>query len=181
MANKLKRCATCNADIAASAKACPQCGAKNKKAILKKWWFWVIVIALVGAIGANMGSGKKAVQSAVNTVASQPTTAPEPIVVDVDTLEDALSSNALSASNTYKGQYVELTGKLSVIDSSGAYFSLKPLDGRFSLTGVQCKITKEQQAIVASFTRDQEVTVVGTITAVGEIMGYSLTVESIKE
>ena len=29
----------------------------NFKALLKKWWFWVIVILLIGAIGAASGSG----------------------------------------------------------------------------------------------------------------------------
>lgn len=30
---KMKKCATCGADIASSAKACPKCGATNKKPI----------------------------------------------------------------------------------------------------------------------------------------------------
>ena len=105
---------------------------------------------------------------------------PDPMTVTVDTLMDALDSNALNASNTYKGQYVELTGVLSNIDSSGAYFNLNPLDGRFTFMGVRCTITKDQQATVANFTKEQQVTVIGTITDVGEVMGYTLKVESIK-
>lgn len=41
---KLVKCKTCNQFIARSAKICPSCGAKNKKPILKRWWFWVLAI-----------------------------------------------------------------------------------------------------------------------------------------
>ena len=41
----------CKAEIATSAKACPQCGAKNKKPIYTKWWvsflLYVIKICFV--------------------------------------------------------------------------------------------------------------------------------------
>ena len=54
MASKLTNCSVCGAEMAANAKMCPQCGAKNKKPIYKKWWFWVlIVIVVLGIIGAT--------------------------------------------------------------------------------------------------------------------------------
>ena len=50
-------CKACGQEIAKSAKACPHCGAKNKKPIFKKWWFWVIIVCIViGAIGSSGGS-----------------------------------------------------------------------------------------------------------------------------
>ena len=175
-------CKGCNQQIAKNAKACPHCGGKNKKPIYKKWWFWVIVVVVIGSGGSNMGNNRNAPSSpsTSQSVTISEEAKPDALVVDVDTLMDALASNALNASNTYKDQYVELTGKLATIDSSGAYFSLHPLDGRMTFTGVQCRITKEQQSIVANFLKEQEVTVIGTITTVGEVMGYSLKVESIK-
>jgi len=101
-------------------------------------------------------------------------------ILTVNELVDALNSNALKASNTYKGQYVELTGKLATIDSSGKYFSLGRTDDELSFTTVLCNINKEHLAQVENFTDEQEVTVIGTITSVGEILGYSLDVETIK-
>ena len=54
MANKLTNCSVCGAEMAANAKSCPQCGARNKKPIYKKWWFWVLVVIVVfGIIGAT--------------------------------------------------------------------------------------------------------------------------------
>lgn len=45
--SKLIKCKSCGAEIAKSAKACPQCGAKNKKPIFKRWWFWAIIVAVL--------------------------------------------------------------------------------------------------------------------------------------
>ena len=52
------KCKTCGADIAANAKACPQCGAKNKKPIYTKWWFYVLIVLVVIVI-ASSGAGNK--------------------------------------------------------------------------------------------------------------------------
>ncbi|PKM51452.1 MAG: hypothetical protein CVV02_05810 [Firmicutes bacterium HGW-Firmicutes-7] len=103
-----------------------------------------------------------------------------PIVVTVDEIMEALNNNALKASATYKNQYVELTGKLSNIDSSGSYFSIGILSDEFSFDTVLCNINEEHLETVMNFNNEQEVTVIGTITVVGEIMGYTLEVESIK-
>lgn len=37
--SKMTTCKHCGAEIAASAKVCPQCGGKNKPPIYKRWWF----------------------------------------------------------------------------------------------------------------------------------------------
>jgi RNA polymerase subunit RPABC4/transcription elongation factor Spt4 len=50
MAEKMIKCHACNKEIASSAKTCPSCGAKQKKPIFKKWWFWVLVIIFIGII-----------------------------------------------------------------------------------------------------------------------------------
>ena len=42
--------------MAAGVKACPSCGAKNKKPIYRRWWFWVLVVLVIAAVGSAMGS-----------------------------------------------------------------------------------------------------------------------------
>lgn len=59
MASKMIKCKTCGADIASNAKACPSCGAKNKKPIFTKWWFWLLVIIVIAAIAGGSGGGEK--------------------------------------------------------------------------------------------------------------------------
>ena len=52
--SKLTNCKICGVEIATSAKSCPHGGAKVKKPIFKKWWFWVIVVLLlIGMIGSS--------------------------------------------------------------------------------------------------------------------------------
>lgn len=56
MSKKMTNCKACGQEIAKSAKACPHCGAKNKKPIFKKWWFWVIIVVVLFAAIGNSGS-----------------------------------------------------------------------------------------------------------------------------
>lgn len=153
---------------------------KIKKPIYKRWWFVVgiILILVIGASSVLGGGDDKTPSGDNNNTAEEP--AKTPTAVKVDTLVDALDENALNAAQTYEGMYVKLTGKLSVIDASGDYFSLNPINDEWAITGVQCFINEEHMDKVTKFKEGQKVTVIGTITDVGEILGYSLDVESIK-
>jgi len=44
---KMKPCKTCGQMIAKKAKKCPHCGAKNKKPIYKRFWFWLLSVILI--------------------------------------------------------------------------------------------------------------------------------------
>lgn len=69
---KLVSCKECGAEIAKSAKTCPQCGAKNKKPIYKRWWFWVLVVfVFFTVIGSNHNTSSQPVDS-VQSTAAQP-------------------------------------------------------------------------------------------------------------
>lgn len=56
MNNKMCVCNACGQTMARSAKNCPHCGAKNKKPIFTKWWFWLLVVMFV-SIAVSAGSG----------------------------------------------------------------------------------------------------------------------------
>lgn len=58
MNNKMKNCKSCGHEIAKNAKACPQCGAKNKKPIFASWWLWLIIVVFIGAVASAGGSGE---------------------------------------------------------------------------------------------------------------------------
>lgn len=198
MANKkMTTCKSCGAEISVSAKHCPQCGAKNKKPIYKKWWFWLIIfIILVSAFGSN-GSSKSSSESSAShssssetanssakaeTVpATKATEAPiEYTSVSVSQMMKDLKGNAMKAQNSYKGQYLEITGKLNNIDADGKYISLAPSDEAFAIVGVHCNISNDtQKAQVMNMKEDDIVTLRGKCTDVGEIMGYTLKIDSI--
>ena len=59
--SKMTQCKSCAKEIATSAKSCPGCGAKNKKPIYKRVWFWVVAIIIV--IGATDGSDSGKIES----------------------------------------------------------------------------------------------------------------------
>jgi predicted nucleic acid-binding Zn ribbon protein len=186
--DKLTTCTSCGATISKGGKiTCPNCGKVNKKPVYKRTWFIILfVIIALAAVGNLIGGDDDSVadsaQPNTEDVVSNSVeaTKPDPIIITVDDLVDALDENALNASNTYKKAYVQMTGKLSNIDSSGDYFSLAPLNDPYSFSTIFCSIGKEHLDQVSNFKKDQEVTVIGTITDVGEVMGYYLEVETIK-
>ena len=187
MKEKLKTCPVCGKEMAAGAKACPSCGAKNKKPIYRRWWFWVLVVLVIAAVGSAMGSEDNGgtdtpQQETTGTPESGAGQAEEPAVTytaySVGQLMDDLDSNALKAESTYQDQYVELTGRLNGIDSDGDYISIVPQDDQFAILGVQCYLqTEEQRQQVLDMQIDQVITVRGQITSVGEVMGYLLDVD----
>ena len=144
---------------------------KSKKPIYKRLWFIIlIVVVIIGVVGAA-GSGEDKVE-------------PEQIVYsqyDVSTLLTDLDENALKAAETYEGQYVSLTGEIGTIDSSGKYIDLFPTDDEWAIIGVQCYITNdEQKAAIMELSTGDAVTVEGKITSVGEVLGYSLDIDTIQ-
>ncbi len=60
---KMKQCKTCSNQIASNAKSCPNCGAKNKKPIYKRAWFIILIVIIVGSIGANLGDSSETVST----------------------------------------------------------------------------------------------------------------------
>ena len=197
MAGKMTTCKHCGAEIAAGAKVCPQCGGKNKKPLYKRPWFIIlIVVILLGAVG-SAGGGDKEPQEGVTAAGSQSMEPQagdaqsseepqEPEIVytphEVQTLMDDLQENALKAAQTYEDQYVELTGDLNVVDSSGKYISITPSGDQFAFIGVQCYLkSDEQRDVVMNSSIGDRLTVKGKITSVGEVMGYSLDIDEISK
>lgn len=180
--DKMTTCKHCGAEIAASAKTCPSCGGKNKKPIYKRVWFWILIAVLVLGVG-GMAGGSDDTETTDATADTEQTeeAAIEYTAVTVDELTDALDNNPAAASDTYKGKYFAVTGKLSNIDSDGSYISLADLNDEWDMFGIQCYIQNDEQLeAVKKMSMDQEVTVKGKITDVGEVMGYSLDIDSIE-
>ncbi len=110
---------------------------------------------------------------------------PEPEVVsyedvDINTLFETLSNNPLNAKNTYEGVPVRFSGVLKNIDASGDYFALGNGD-EWSFDSIQCYIRDDETLnAIASASMGDTITVCGTITSVGEILGYSMDVDYIE-
>lgn len=171
---KLIKCNSCGKEVAESAKSCPNCGAKVKKPIYKRVWFWIIIV-LVAMVMFSGGDSDSSETSKPGSNAAGEKEVIEYIKVDVDILNDALENNAAAAKDTYNKKYVEVTGKLSVIDSDLAYISIVSTTDQWDFMGVHCNIKNtETKNIVKTLSKDQVITIKGKITDVGEVLGYYL-------
>ncbi len=192
-----KTCKHCGTEIPYSAKICPNCRKKQGMGLLMKIVIVIVVLAILGSFASKNGGDDKSATTentssdstvkatdsseAANTDETEAETqAPiEYTQCDIKTMKDELDSNALKAKETYKDQYIEITGRLSNIDAGGKYIDLVD-DDPYAIIGVQCYINgDEQKAQVANMTKDCTVTLRGKITEVGDILGYSLSVDSI--
>lgn len=100
----------------------------------------------------------------------------------VDDMMNLLNDNALKAQETYKGNYLEVTGELRVIDSNGKYISLHAVNDPYNIIGVRCEIQNdEQRNIVMDMSKGDVVTLKGKCTSVGEVLGYSLDIIEINK
>lgn len=175
--NETKLCKHCQTEIPKKAKVCPNC---RKKQGGKLKWILVAIILLI-AIGSTTGGDKST--NKTSNPAKTDTQIEEKIIeyteVSVNDMMKSLSENAMAASDSYKDQYLEITGKLNTIDSDGKYIGLYP-DDTFAIVGVQCYIKDDEQLeSVKSMKTGDTVTLKGKCTKVGEVMGYSFDIDEI--
>ena len=101
---------------------------------------------------------------------------------NVTELFDALNNNALNAQQAYKDQYVEITGYLGTIDSSGKYIGVgaKSDDYNYFLDEVLCYIKNDDQLNqIAAMSKDDSITLRGKIAPLQIPCGYAEAEEKI--
>ncbi|MBO7713956.1 MAG: hypothetical protein J6S85_10330 [Methanobrevibacter sp.] len=174
-----KKCKYCQSDIPIKAKICPNCKKKQShKGIAIFFLIFGIFIFLCGFGGLLFGDSDST-NSTQTSGTTKTTESVSYIKTTVTEMMGLLNSNALKAADTYKGKYVEVTGKLNVIDSSGQYISIYA-DGDFEIIGVTCYIkNNDQKQKVMDMSIGDTVTLKGKITDVGEVFGYSLNIDEI--
>ena len=71
---------------------------KLQKPLYKKWWFWVIVVCLVGAAGSGLSGGDKPVEPGPSTSQTPPAeTKQEPEAPPAETSQAPASRNRAGA------------------------------------------------------------------------------------
>lgn len=187
-------CKNCGNEVDDKAVACPKCGVavkeeKKKKAIFKKWWFWVIIGVLVIAISAGSSGDSdtptdtnngSSVGTKVDTTTAPVETTKVPEItyekMDLQQMLDDLKANALKAEKTYQNKNVEVVGKIKNFDSDGSYISIEPVNAdEWNFTTVMCDIENDDQLnFLLEKAVGDTVTIKGKITSVGEILGYNI-------
>ena len=182
-----KLCKYCKSEIPAGAKICPNCRKKQGKSGCLIAVIAVVVILVLVGIASGGGSDDKTSSSSSQgsiTVQSSSSASSEETVTytayTVDEMMDDLNTNAMNASDKYKNQYIEITGKLQSIDSDGKYISVLPENEEFAIIGVSCYIkSDEQKDVIKTKTMGDTITLRGKCTKVGDVLGYSLDIDSI--
>ena len=64
--SELIKCKVCGNEMAKSAKACPSCGAKNRKPFYKKWWLWAILLVVVIAAASSGSKNNSGIENDAN-------------------------------------------------------------------------------------------------------------------
>lgn len=180
---KFKKCKYCGEEIAKNAKRCPKCGGRLG---MPGWAIALIMVAILigipfifitGCTALFIGAASSS-DSGSNTTQKIENKEPENIeyiIVSKDQLNDDLKNNAAAAQDKYKGKYIELTGKLSTIDSDLSYISIVSNHESFDLTSAICYIKNDsQREVVKTLTRGQKITIRGKVNSVGEVLGYSI-------
>lgn len=179
---KMKQCKKCKSMIDKNAKKCPYCGSKQG---IPTWAIIVIILFIIVSLSkiGNSDSSTNDNTEASNNSKNNSVKEQQPIEyikVSKDDLDEALDNNAAAAKDTYNKKYVEITGKLGTIDSDLKYISLISSTDEWDFNGIHCTIkTKEQKEIVKSLTKNQDLTIKGRITDVGEVLGYYLDITEI--
>lgn len=170
-------CKVCGNELANSAKRCPHCGAKNKRPIYKRWWFWlfiaIVLYLAVDIITARM-EAKKNRESAENVYNSSATIILDEI--DFDTVEfeeidfremlGALTDNPLKAER-FLDKFVVISGYFDNQLSEKSFSMTASVDRGNNEGWAFCELlSAEQSQIIGNLKGNENITVYGKVTQV---------------
>ena len=180
-----KFCPKCGAEIRdPETDKCLSCEKKSKKALYKKWWFWLMIglcmLALGGAMFIDDGRFFDEISGIREDVSQEGDLCYE--VVDLQVLFDDLDANALRAKEQYQDKYVQFEGEIALFDGEGVYICVKAKNAEiWDSSSVLCYTTdKEQKDLLMRMSPGDSVTIRGRITQIGKIRGYSLKIYEIE-
>ena len=170
-------CKVCGNELAKSAKRCPHCGAKNKRPIYKRWWFWlfiaIVLYLAVDIITARL-EAKKNRESAENVYNSSATIILDEI--DFDTVEfeeidfremlGALTDNPLKAER-FLDKFVVISGYFDNQLSEKSFSMTASVDRGNNEGWAFCELlSAEQSQIIGNLKGNENITVYGKVTQV---------------
>lgn len=112
MGKKQIQCKMCTMEMDSKAKKCPSCGAKNKKPVFKKWWFWAIILFIA------IGSASSGESDTPTTSGSKNDT--EDVVKDTVSNENGDTS---TSTDTSKETSNATTGQKNALKAAKGYLS----------------------------------------------------------
>lgn len=185
MALMRKKCPQCGAEISVlRADKCPRCGEGLNQPWYASIWFWAIVgiglLMLGGMLSIMDSAADKGAQETDSGHTQAESVEYEP--VELQHLFDVLDTNAAYARELYQDRYVQLEGRIVMLDGDGTYVRVKAADAEaWNAPTVLCYVTdREQGKFLELASKGDPVTVRGRITSVGRMKGYTLMLSDIE-
>lgn len=103
--------------------------------------------------------------------------------MEISTMYEELDTNAFNAEEKYNDAYIKIKGRISNIDSDGGYISIEDVDAsEWDLfETVMCDfLNDEQREVLKTKSAGDIVTIEGQVYSVGEGLGYSMSIHTIK-
>ena len=149
------------------------------------------IVVVLGLVGSCMGGGdkSKAPSSSSPPAATEKQEKAQPQQkvyndADINVLLSEAKDNAAAANQNYKGKDVKIFGgHIQNIDSDVKYVTIDGTAAQYTMIHVRCRVdssNKELKESILKLKKEQLVTVYGTITEVGDIMGYTLKLDKIE-
>ena len=148
----------------------------------------VVVLGLIGSC-AGGGSSDQTKAPAAQTTSSSSSLgakqAKEKVYADADVnvLIKEAKENAAAANQNYGKKDVKIVGgKIDNIDSDVKYVSVGGTDVNYSMIHIRCDVDSKNSDLkdnILKLKKGQAVTVYGTITKVGDLVGYSMKLDKI--
>ena len=138
------------------------------------------VLCTTGCGGSSSGGSQPS--SAQTQAAPKQKTYAE---ADINQLLQEAKDNAAKANKAYKGKDVKIVGgEVKNIDSDVKYISIDSASAetmQYGMLSIRCDIKNEKlKDKVLDFKKEQLVIIYGTIKDVGDIMGYTMTLDNIE-
>ncbi|MGN1412935.1 MAG: zinc ribbon domain-containing protein [Anaerovoracaceae bacterium] len=168
MSEKLIKCKACGTEMASSAKACPKCGAKNKKPIFKRISFWILIVLLVLMVGAYTSCAGTFKSAKVTFANNELKASSAKEVVNLEN-ENRIKweQEYFNATVTITGKVEDIGSKTKIVNGGNLYASVRIAD-KGNKGWTFCFYTDEDSW---SKYRDivQDLEVGDTVTATGKI------------
>lgn len=172
--HKLTTCKICRSAIAKNAKVCPVCGAKNKKPIYKKVWFWLIVAFIfLWSIGISKDNDEIVEQQNPNAVSTTKSENTE------NSANDKLTVKSLDTTDYLKidadllfeyGSYMDSKNVVTVItvaDTDDNLLKAKTDNNDSFFFSLNCEFENEND--IKAVEKDDVITVAGTIDSAASV------------
>lgn len=94
---------------------------------------------------------------------------------------EEINENPMRTKEKYKDNFVFINGRVNNIDASGEYFSITSLTDDYSFTTILCNIKNDSvKEAIMNIGIGDTITVAGVVKDVGEILGYTIDVYSVR-